>query len=234
MSLLEVDRVSKRFGSRTALEEVSFVIEEGELVAVWGERRSGRSTLIRACAGVEQPDAGEVRFAGKPMSRRHGTVLGRRLGFVRRTFAPSSGATVLEQLLTAQLARRVPRTEALSVAWRKLDLAGVERCARERPDDLTAAETIRVALARVLTAEPQLIVVDEPTIGVELLERDPILELLSSLTRCGTAVLMTAAQGTGLLGADRVLAVAKGRVQGQLFPETASVTPLLIAGRKAS
>lgn len=224
--LLELDKVTRRFGSRAVLDEVSLVVEPGEIVAVWGERRSGRSTLCRVAAGVEPPDAGAVRLDGEQIPYRHGAILGFGIGYVRRFFAASSGATVLEQLVTGQLARRVPRNLALDVAWRKLGLVGAEGCADEHPGDLSASETIRVALARALTAEPRIVVVDEPTIGVELLERDAILALLGELASTGVAVLMTAAQGTEMLGADRVLALSRGRLHGESVPTSAAVTEL--------
>jgi len=227
MALLELDRVCRRFGSRAVLDDVSLVLEPGEIVAVWGERRSGRSTLIRVAAGAEPPDSGVVRLDGEQLPyRQHGAILGYGIGYVRRSFAASSGSTVLEQLVTGQLARRVPRDIALDVAWRKLMLVGAESCASEHPDDLSASETIRVALARVLTAEPRLLVLDEPTIGVELLERDAILALLGEMASAGMAVLMTAAQGTEVLGADRVLALSKGRLHGENVPSVAAVTEL--------
>ena len=89
MTLLELEHVSKRYrrGEHVALDDVSLVIDAGEMVMVWGERRSGRSTLLRIAAGIETPDAGVVRFAGGDLAERRGEVLGGRSATAERCFA---------------------------------------------------------------------------------------------------------------------------------------------------
>lgn len=85
---------------------------------------------------------------------------------------------------------------------------------------------MRVSIARALTREPRLLVVDEPTIGVDPLKQDGILKLLRSLADEGLAVLSSTGEGTGFLGADRVLALDKGKLHGELTPDLAPVENL--------
>ncbi len=228
MALLELECVSKRYGAgaRVALDGVSLVVEPGEMVAVWGERRSGRSTLLRVAAGIELADSGVVRFEGRDLASKGAARLGGAMGYCRKTFRVSAGATVIEQLTTGQMARRVPRETAILRGWQALERVGVKRCGKMRTGELSVGEIARVSIARGLCSEPRLLVIDEPTIGVELGERDGILEVLRSLADDGVTVLSSTGEGTGVLGADRVLSLSKGRLRGDLKPVLAEVTDL--------
>lgn len=228
MNVLELEHVGKRYraGSRVALDDISFVIEAGEMVVVWGERRSGRSTLLRVAAGIETPDTGVVRFAGRDLAQLGGEMLGCGISYCRKAFRSSAGQTVLDHLVAAQFTRRVPRSIALPRTWKVLQRVDAEHCATLGASELSTDEAVRVAIARALTSDPRLVVIDEPTIGVDLPERDRILALLRSLADDGVAVLTSTGEGTGMLGADRVLSLDKGKLRGELAPELAPVTDL--------
>jgi ABC-type multidrug transport system ATPase subunit len=228
MALLELERVGKRYkrGSRVALDDVSMEIHAGEMIVVWGERQSGRSTLLRIAAGIETPNIGTVRFEGRDLTARATKVLGDGIGYCRREFRRNRGPTVLDQLTGGQLGRRVSQPEALTNAWRALERVQANSCAELAATDLKTDETARVAIARALTCNPRLLVVDEPTIGVEPPQRDGILKLLRSLADDGIAILSSTGEGTGFLGADRVLALDKGKLHGDLTPDLAPVADL--------
>ncbi|HYM55514.1 MAG TPA: ATP-binding cassette domain-containing protein [Solirubrobacteraceae bacterium] len=229
MSLLELKRVSKLYGrgmcQRVVLRDVSLEIEPGEVVAVWGRRRSGRSTLLRIAAGVEAPDSGVVRFAGRDMSRHGAEMLGGGIGYCRKAFPPSEGTVVLDQLIVGQIARGIAPSLAATRARAGLERAGVEHCAALRPSELDCAEAVRVAVARALTLQPRLLLIDEPTMGVDLGARDGILRLLHSLASDGTAVLTSTGESTGLSGA-RALTLGEGELHGSATRELATVVPL--------
>lgn len=230
MSLLELDQVSKRYlhGSRerVALREVSLQLDPGELVGIWGLRRSGRSTLLRLAAGIESPDAGAVRFAGSDLARASAAALGSDIGYCRRTFHGVDGRTLFEELTVSQLARGIPQTQARTRAREALERTGASGCAELAPHELDSAETARVAIARALASKPSLLLADEPTKGVDMFERDGILELLRSLARDGMAVLMSTGESTGLFGADRALSLSEGEMHGSVSPELAPVVRL--------
>lgn len=229
MILLELEHVSKRSrrGVRDALDDVSLAIDVGELVTVWGERRSGRSALLRVAAGVEPPDVGIVRFAGRDLADRGDERLAEGIGYYRTAFRASAGQHVVELLAATQLARGVPRSAARSRAWRALERVAAKECATRIPEECSGEEIVRVAIARAIVGEPRLLVIDEPTIGVDLAARDGILRLLRSIADDGVAVLASTGEGTGFLGSDRVLALHKGRLRGEIAPaELAPVTEL--------
>jgi ABC-type sugar transport system ATPase subunit len=228
MSLLVIDRVTKtlREGTRmsVALREVTLEIDAGEYVVVWGLRCSGRSTLMRIAAGVEEPDRGVVRFEGHDLRERD--VLGEGIGFCQKRFGSDECPTVLDQVMMGLLARGIAQPVAGTLATAALERCGALGLARASTASLDEVERVCVAIARVLTHGPRLLVIDEPTNGVELLKRDSVLGLLRSIADDGTAVLASAGDATELSGADRTLALSDGELRGEIAPMFAEVVPL--------
>jgi putative ABC transport system ATP-binding protein len=228
MTLLELQGVTRRHrqGSQeyVVLRAVSLEVDAGELVAVWGPRRCGRSTLLRIAAGIERPDEGSVRFGGADLSGR--PALGSGIAYCRRGLRGAEERRVLDELLVAQLARGVPQGRARTGACAALERVDATDCSARALHELSAGEAVRVALARGLVQTPTLLLVDDPIRGVDLLERDPILALLRSLADEGIAVLACTDDATGLSGADRALSLSHGELRGESGPELASVVPL--------
>jgi ABC-type ATPase involved in cell division len=229
MSLLELDQVDKSYSCdprrRGVLHGVSLEIEAGELIAVWGMRRSGRSTFLRVAGGIEAPDAGVVRFKGRDLREPGNDVLGGGIGYCRRSFRPSEGPEVVDHLAIGQIARGASLKLAIKLAHAALERVGVNSCAARRPDELDAAESVRVAIARAMVLQPRVLLIDEPTIGVDLLVRDSILALLLSLADDNIAVLTTTGESTCLSGA-RALTLSEGELRGARPRELAAVVPL--------
>lgn len=230
MSLLALEGVRKCYAGpareQLVLAETTLAIHAGELVVVWGLKGSGRSTLLRIAAGIEAPDSGTVRFEGRDLSEHGEDLLGAGVGYCERTFRCAEGQGVLDHVTVGLLARGVSARQARTRAQRALERAGAQRYATRRLVTLDAGEGVRVAIARALAVDPLLLVIDEPTRGVDLLERDGILALLRSLADEGIAVLASTAESTGLAGADRALALSEGELRGAPPAELATVVPL--------
>jgi len=231
MPLLELREVTKRYAlgrlERVALRSVSLDVHAGELVVVWGLRRSGRTTLLRVVAGIERPDEGTVRLDGRDLNapgRRGAPPLGNEIGFCSTSFNQANGTTVLDHVALGQIARGAGRNAARAAASRVLERTGAGHCMGFDPRELDPAEAVRAGIARALVTEPRLLVLDEPTNGVDLLERDGLLRLLRSLADDGTAVLATVGEAVG--GADRMLSIGDGQLRGETVPEDAPVVPL--------
>ncbi len=148
MSLLELNRVSKSYNSDprrpAVLRDVSLQIDCGELVAVYGARRSGRSTLLRVAGGIESPDYGSVCFAGRDLRDPHHDALGGGIGYCRRSFRSSEGPYVIDHLAIGQVARGTSLKQARRLAHVALERVEVGSCAGRRPAELDAAESVRV------------------------------------------------------------------------------------------
>jgi energy-coupling factor transporter ATP-binding protein EcfA2 len=230
MTLLALEHVSRHYGrpphKRVVLRDVSLTLEAGELVAIWGLRRCGRSTLLRVASGIEPPDRGRVRFAAKDLGRTAGGALGGGIGFCRRGGGEHGAGAVFDELLVAPLARGIPQSLARRRAFAALEEAKAGDCAARALHELNGAEEVRVAIATALVLQPALLVVDDPVKGVDLLQRDAILDLLRALADKGLGILTSAAEATALAGADRVLSLADGELRGAIVPEQANVVPL--------
>lgn len=232
MSLLSIEGAGKRYrrGRReyVALRDVSLSVEHGELVCVFGTRKSGRSTLLRIAAGLERPDHGTVRFEGVDLSRA-GNVIGRRIAYCHTSFSELEGECVLDHVATGLLAQDSAPVPARRAAEDVLSRVGAADCARLRPYELDGAESVRVGIARALISSPTLLVVDEPTAPVGLLQSDPILRLLRTIANEGTAVLMSTGDAMCLSGVDRAMSLDEGELRGELQPSQADVVPLRLA-----
>jgi putative ABC transport system ATP-binding protein len=230
MSLLVLDRVSKRYASgrrqQMVLRQVSLDVAPGELVGIWGRRRSGRTTLLRVAAGIERPDEGVVRFDGIDLARDRGRILGSQLAYCHMRFGTGRGQDVAEHVAVALLASGISPSRARARAEAVLERAGAASCSALEPRELDATEAVRASIARGLVVEPRMLLIDEPTNGVDLRQRDSILELLRGIADEGVAVVVTAGEMTALTGSDRVLSISDGELRGDAVPTPASVVPL--------
>ncbi len=231
MSTLAIEGVSKRYrrGPRefVALREVSLTVARGELVVVLGTRKAGCSTLLRVAAGLERPDSGRVRVDGMELSRaRH--ALGRTIAYCHTTFSSMEGELVLEHVSAPLLAQGTSPRHARRAAGGLLERTSVAHCAGMHPDELDGSERVRVGLARALATSPAILIVDDPTAGVGLLQVDGILRMLRSLAKDeDRGVLMSTNDAMCISGADRALSLDDGQLRGEEEASRAEVIPLL-------
>ncbi len=220
MSLLELDRVSKRFrrGSNTvlALDRVSLSLGAGDSMAVWGGGNSGKTSLLRVAAGIDRPDAGCVRFDGRDLAtvshRERAKLLLSEIGCVWRSLRAPRGLSVLDQV-ALPLARDGDARHARLRAREALEGAGVEDAASAAWHELADGDRARVKLAHALVRAPRLLLADEPTANLNVVEREQLLGLLDQVTvERGIAVLMTAPDAPDTLRSHRLASLDRGQL----------------------
>jgi ABC-type Mn2+/Zn2+ transport system ATPase subunit len=223
--LLSLEHVTHRYSAKAiGLDDASLELDAGELVAVWGPPRSGRTTLLEVAAGLLDPDEGAVRFDGGPPRG----ALGREDGIAwavdgPEAFIAAAGERVLDQVAWPAL-RVTSRWRARDRADELLTRCGGEGLADAEPWQLSHAERVRVLLARSLVHRPRLVLLDEPAAGSPKPERERLWELLRSLTREeGLAVLATDHDGYAFAGA-RTLTLQRGALRGESAQPAAVVS----------
>lgn len=215
--LIEFRDLSKRYESphgRVVLDGVSGFIETGEFLIVVGRSGSGKSTLLNLIGGLDRPSTGYVSVDGRSLgalSDRELTLLRRRrIGFIFQAYNLISTLTVSENLMLPLELNRLPTGNKVSNWLDRVGLAGMEDA---YPDQLSGGEQQRVAVARALVHEPDLILADEPTGNLDLHYATQVVALLDGLCRSSGKTLVMATHSREVVGkADRMLTIREGRL----------------------
>ena len=234
MPVLALDRVARshRVGRErmAVLANVTFEVWPGELVAILGPRRAGKTTLLRIAAGIEAPDAGAVRLDGEALDELGASARTRRLravGFAPKTWRVARGKPVLDHVALPLLAEGRPLVTAHAKAHEALERVGAAHCVGALADELAPADETRAALAQALVRKPRLLLVDEPGVLAAPEEREELLELLRELAgeRPRLALVVTSRDVAGVAGARRILTLDDGVLRGASGPPSADVLP---------
>ena len=183
--LIVADHVSRRYddGNVLALDDVSLTIDLGEYVAIMGPSGSGKSTLLNMLGGLDQPTAGRVLFDGKEILTPQAldALRSRKIGYVFQSFYLLPTLTAVENVQLPMF--ETPRTarQRLARATELLEIVGMSHRSRHLPSRLSVGERQRVAIARSLANEPQVLLADEPTGNLDTQTGEEILRLFSSL-----------------------------------------------------
>ena len=214
---IEVQNITKTFGTFTALRDVGFQVPTGELVALLGPSGSGKTTLLRIIAGLEAADQGAVLFHGEDAT--HRSARDRQVGFVFQHYALFRHMTVFENVAFGLRVR--PRTlrpserEMRARVYALLQLVQLDCLADRYPSQLSGGQRQRVALARALAVEPQVLLLDEPFGALDAKVRKELRRWLRRLhdEMHITSVFVTHDQEEALEVADRVVIMNEGRVE---------------------
>ncbi len=198
---LVVDGVAVRFGGVTALNDVSFAVEQGELLGLIGPNGAGKSTLMRVITGVVEPDQGTVRLEGNDLndSPTHKRVR-RGLGMSQQITRPFRDMNLLQNVaiaaghestaspLRAFMASN--RERARERALELLQLVGICDAADSKPDNVPLGYLKRLELARALALDPRVLLLDEPLAGLNQLEAAKLADTISSLRDNGKTIVL--------------------------------------------
>ena len=222
---IDIRNVTKRFGSFTALDDVSLEIPENSLTAVLGPSGSGKSTLLRIVAGLERPDAGEVLLSGRDATGL--TPQRRDVGFVFQHYAAFKHMTVRDNVAFALTIRKRPKQEIRERVDELLELVQLSGFADRYPSKLSGGQRQRMALARALAAKPRVLLLDEPFGALDARVRAELRDWLRRLHEevHVTTVFVTHDQEEAMEVADRVAVFDHGHLEQVGAPSDLYDTP---------
>ena len=228
-ALLEVDRVTRRFGGLTAVNEVSFTGEEGAAIGLIGANGAGKTTLFNCLTGFDRPTSGDVRLRGRSLLRmaRHKVV---RAG-VARTFQivkPFPDLPVLANVLVPLVVKGTKgdlRAQGLQV----LERVGLADRASAPSSQLSEGDLKRLEMARALATGPSLLLLDEPFAGLSVSEIGVLSDTIRQLREDGTTLVVVEHKiGSLLQLVDRVVAMDQGSVIADGEPEQVLRDPAVV------
>lgn len=210
--LLAVHDLRHTYGGEVALAGVDLSVDAGEFVALLGPNGAGKTTLVRSVIGLIQPTSGSVRVAGGSPAR---AEVRRRLGVVQQDVGFPSTLTVRE-IVEGAAARAGAGKDRAKAAMTEMGLADL---ARRRASNLSGGQQQRLQLAMGLVADPALLVLDEPTVGLDAASRKAFWATLEERRNRGTGILLTThiVEEAAAL-ADRIVVLHKGRVVAEGTP----------------
>ena len=232
--MISFEHVTKRYGERLALDDVSWRMEEGECAVVLGHSAAGKTTLLRLITHETQPTSGTVTvgtFRGGRLSRSHRALLRRTIGVIYEDFRLLLDRTVFENVaLALRISGQFTESELGPKVMKALQEVGLEAHRDVLPSELSFGERQRCAIARAIVNRPTLILADEPTGALEPKSAAEVLSLLLRIHKEGAALLLgtTRVEVANVIGGKRFLLE-----DGRLREATAGQAPVSAASKGA-
>ena len=225
MSAIVAQHLVKSFGKERVVDDVSFQVESGELVALLGPSGGGKSTVLRMIAGLETPDSGTVKIGEADVTGRR--VQDRHVGFVFQHYALFRHMTVRQNVAFGMEVRKVAPGEVRKRVEELLELVQLADLGDRFPHQLSGGQRQRVALARALAPQPKLMLLDEPFGALDAKVRTELRSWLRRLHKEHemTTVFVTHDQEEAMDLASRVAVIHKGRIEQIGSPSDLHDTP---------
>ncbi|MBN9309142.1 ABC transporter ATP-binding protein [Devosia sp.] len=219
MSVLDINNVTKRFSTTTAVDEFNLTVGDGELVCLLGPSGSGKSTLLRMIGGFETPTSGHVTIDGEDVTRVPPEK--RPTGMVFQSHALWTHMNVFKNLAFGLKLRRLPEAEIRRKVEAVLELVGLGGFGHRATNQLSGGQQQRVALARSLVLEPKILLLDEPFASLDQHLRERLREEVRDIQQRLkiTTLFVTHGQDEALSMADRIVVMRDGRMEQVAAPD---------------
>lgn len=210
---IELEHISKYFGTFKASDDVSFGIEKGKLVGLLGPSGSGKTTILRMLAGLEKQDEGDVIIDGKNVNTL--TPDQRKIGFVFQNYALFPYMTVYDNIAYGLKVQKRDKKFIKNRVYELLELVGLPGVEKRYPDQLSGGQRQRIALARALAPQPEVLLLDEPFAAIDAKVRKELRTWLrETIDKVGiTSIFVTHDQDEAIEIADEIIITNKGRIE---------------------
>src|SRR5215213_3710391 len=215
MTAITFDRVSKQYAGIKAVDAVSFAVDSGEMFGVIGPDGAGKTTSIRMACGLLRPDGGEIRVRGRDPVAEHRAITAE-VGYLSQRFSLYGDLSIDENIAFFAEIHGIRRYQA--ARDRLLDMTQLTPFRTRRADRLSGGMKQKLALACTLVHEPQVLILDEPTTGVDPVARREFWKLLSEFLARGLTIIMSTPYLDEAERCGRVLLLHEGRVLAEDEP----------------
>ena len=195
--ILEVENLSFRYrgGSRTIFHDVNFSLDKGEVMAILGANGAGKSTLLNCIANLFRPASGQIRLNGRPMDKMSMRDVAKIIGYVPQIHTPAYAYTVREFVVMGRTpyinSFSSPSAEDYRIADEAMERMGITHLRDKVYTEIAGGERQQVTIARVITQQPQIILLDEPTAHLDYGNQYRVVQMVKDLADEGYSLLMT-------------------------------------------
>lgn len=219
-TILSVERLSKQIQTAesvlTLVDQISFTVRQGEVVAILGPSGSGKSTLLGLLAGLDNPTSGDIQLLGQSLSAmdedQRAALRAKTVGFVFQSFQLLPGLTAMENVMLPLQLNDFPQPLVSAERW--LSAVGLAERLNHFPNQLSGGEQQRVALARAFASEPDILFADEPTGNLDTETGEKVIELMFRLREQSNTTLLIVTHDRSLAErCDRSLVMQSGRLE---------------------
>ncbi|MDR0501903.1 MAG: ABC transporter ATP-binding protein [Treponema sp.] len=213
LSTLRIENISKSFGGKNVLRDISLSINEGEFVSLLGPSGCGKTTLFKLIAGLEAPDSGSIFIGGKCCdnipARKRGALI------VFQDYGLFPHMTVMQNIEFGLTAQKITRSERSTRSAKMLELVQLSEKSGSYPHELSGGQKQRVALARACVLEPKVLLLDEPFSNLDTNLKEAMREFVLELQRTLkiTTILVTHDKEEAFMTSQRVAVIFDGRIQ---------------------
>ena len=213
MAFLELERLTKSFGTHNAVDGLTLSVEQGEFVALLGPSGCGKTTTLQMIAGFVEPTSGSIRLGGKDLLAIKPAKRG--LGIVFQSYALFPHMTVAENVGFGLVMQGVAAAERRTRVGEALELVGLGAFASRFPRQMSGGQQQRVALARALVIRPQVLLLDEPLSNLDAKRREGMQIELRQIQRTvgTTTILVTHDQAEAMALSDRIVVMNQGKAE---------------------
>ncbi len=218
--MIKLDKLSKVYRTdeveSTALNEVSFEINQGEFVSVMGPSGCGKSTLLNILGMLDKPESGSYEFLGNEIAQLNekgrSEVRKANIGFIFQNFNLIDELTVFENIELPLLYNKVSSAERKKRVNELIEKIGIAHRASHYPQQLSGGQQQRVAVARALITKPPLILADEPTGNLDSSHGNEVMELMCELNEAGTTIIMVTHSAHDASYSNRIINLLDGQI----------------------
>jgi len=225
---IQLTGLSKKYGQGSsemwALKDVNITVKPGEFIAIMGPSGSGKSTLMHILGLLDRPSSGKYILEGKGVEDlsedRLAYLRNQKMGFVFQSFNLLPRTTVLDNVQMPLLYRNLSNQKRQELATQALEKVGLSSKVKSLPNQLSGGEQQRVAIARTLAPDPQIIFADEPTGNLDTKNSVDIMDILTQLNQEGKTIILVTHEEDIAEFAHRVIRVRDGKIESDTYTKT--------------